>query len=177
MRVYRRVLRKLIMVLPLVLWGFSSYAQDDAIGKFFGKYMDDDRFSVVSISPRMFRLMSKIDWDTVSPDMKQAISKIQSLRILTTDVKPDLFYKEALEKLRMNEYEELITVHSKGDNVHFMIKESGNVIHELLMIAVDYDGFTLMSFVGDIDLDKMAKLSSTLSIKGMDHLKDVKKKN
>jgi hypothetical protein len=177
MSVYKRVIRKLIILLPFLLWGVSSYAQDDAIGKFFGKYMDDDRFSVVSISPKMFRLLTKVNWDTVSPDMKQTISKIQSLRILSTNATPRQFYKEAIAKLNLNDYEELITVRSKGDNVHFMIKENGNLIHELLMISVDDDGFTLMSFVGDIDLDKMARLSSDLSIKGMENLKDVKRKN
>jgi len=33
-----------------------------------------------------------------------------------------------------------------------------------------------MSFVGDIDLDKISQLSSSMSIKGMENLKNVKKK-
>ncbi|HET6252619.1 MAG TPA: DUF4252 domain-containing protein [Puia sp.] len=164
------------LLLSLLLVGRAGFAQDDAIGKFFGRYLDDDRFTVVSISPKMFRLMAKVNWDTVSPDMKQTVSKLQSLRILSTSTTPMVFYKEALARIDRKEYEELITVRSSKDNVHFMVKENGNTITELLMISVDEDEFTLVSFVGDIDLNKLSKLSSDMGIKGMENLKNVKRK-
>jgi hypothetical protein len=151
-------------------------AQDDAIGKFFGKYLDDDRFTVVSISPKMFKLLSKANWDTISPDLRQTVTKLKSLRILSTENSPRTFYKEAMSRIDMKEYEELITVRNKNDDVRFVVKESGGVIHELLMVSVDDDTFTLMSFVGDIDLDKMSRLSASMNIKGMENLKNVKKK-
>jgi hypothetical protein len=44
------------------------------------------------------------------------------------------------------------------------------------MISVGDDGFTLVSFLGDIDLDKLARLSADMGIKGMENLKDVKHK-
>jgi hypothetical protein len=169
-------LRTWVLLLSLLLAGRAGFAQDDAIGKFFGKYVDDDRFTVVSISPKMFRLMAKVNWDTVSPDLKETVSKLTSLRILTTSTTPMVFYKEALEKIDRKEYEELITVRSKQDNVRFLVKESGNTIHELLMVSVGDDGFTMLSFVGDIDLDKLSRLSSDMGIKGMENLKDVKHK-
>jgi Domain of unknown function (DUF4252) len=173
---YLSKFRKWALLLSLVLLSAGSFAQDDAIGKFFGKYVDDSRFTIVSISPKMFRLLAKVNWDTVSPDLKQTVAKLQSLRILNTSTTPELFYKEALTRIDRKEYEELITVRSSKDNVHFMVKESGDLIHELLMIAVDQDGFTLMSFVGDIDLDKLSRLSSKMDIKGMENLKNVKRK-
>jgi hypothetical protein len=76
----------------------------------------------------------------------------------------------------MKEYEELLTIRDKQDNVRFVIKETGGIVHELLMIAVDGDGFTLMSFTGDIDLDKLSRLSSSLNIKGMSELKNARRK-
>jgi hypothetical protein len=169
-------LRKFWLLLPLLFLGAGVYAQDDAIGKFFGKYIEDGRFTVVSVSPKMFRLLAKVNWDSIPSDLKQTVSKLQSLRILSTESTPQQFYKEALTRIDMKEYEELITVRNKNENVRFVVKESGGTIRELLMIAVDDDGFTLMSFVGDIDLDKMSRLSSSMSIKGMENLKNVKKK-
>jgi len=166
-----------LVVLGLLLVGAVSYAQDDAIGKFFGKYVEDSRFSVVSISPKMFRLLSKVNWDTIPADLRQTVSKLQSLRIISTETTPFVFYKEALSKIDMKEYEELISVRDKNDNIRFVVKESGGIIHELLMIAVDNDGFTMMSFVGDIDLDKLARLSSSMDIKGLEDLKNAKRKN
>jgi hypothetical protein len=168
--------RQILLMVPLLLMGAGTFAQDDAIGKFFGKYVEDSRFTVVSVSPKMFRLLAKVNWDTVAPDLKQTVQKLQSLRILSTASTPLQFYKEAMTRIDMKEYEELITVRNKNDNVRFVVRENGGLIHELLMIAVDDSGFTLMSFVGDIDLDKMSRLASSMSIKGMDNLKNVKRK-
>jgi hypothetical protein len=168
--------RVLCLLLPFLCLGAFAKAQDDAIGKFFGKYVDDSRFTVVSISPKMFRLLSKVSWDTIPSDLKETVNKLQSLRIISTETDPQQFYKEALSRIDRKEYEELITVRNKNDNVHFMVRENGNRIAELLMIAVDDEGFTLMSFVGDIDLDKLSRLSSSMAIKGMENLKNVKRK-
>ena len=167
---------KWIFFFPLLLLGTGVFAQDDAIGKFFSKYVEDSRFTVVSISPKMFRLMSKVNWDTIPSDLKQTVSHLTSLRILSTETTPGVFYKEAMARIDRKEYEELITVRSDKDNVRFMVKEQGDVIHELLMVAVDKDGFTMMSFVGNIDLDKLSRLSSDMGIKGMENLKNIKRK-
>lgn len=172
----RSLIKRFRILALLLICSTGLHAQDDAIGKYFGKYIEDSRFTVVSVSPKMFRLLAKVNWDTVSQDLKQTVTKLKSLRILSTETTPRVFYKEAMSKIDMKEYEELITVRNKDEDVRFVVKESGGVIHELLMIAVDQEGFTLMSFVGDIDLDRMARLSSTMSIKGMENLKNVKKK-
>jgi len=167
---------KWIFFFPLLLLGTGVFAQDDAIGKFFSKYVEDSRFTVVSISPKMFRLMSKVNWDTIPSDLKQTVTRLTSLRILSTETTPDVFYREAMARIDRKEYEELITVRNDKDNVRFMIKEQGDVIHELLMIAVDKEDFTMMSFVGNIDLDKLSRLSSDMGIKGMENLKNIKRK-
>ena len=160
----------------LLLAGKGVFAQDDAIGKFFGKYVDDSRFTVVSISPKMFRLMSKVSWDSIPADLKQTVNRLTSLRILSTETTPAVFYKEALTQIDRKEYEDLITVRSSKDNVRFLIKEQDGVVRELLMIAADESDFTLMSFVGNIDLDKLSRLSSDMGIKRLEGLKNAKHK-
>lgn len=163
-----------LLALALMM-GTGAFAQDDAIGKFFGQYLDDSRFTVVSVSPKMFGLISNIKLDSASPDIQQTVRKLQSLRILSTEVTPRVFYKEALAKIDRTQYEELITVRDKDDDTHFLVREEGHTIHELLMISVDANEFTLLSFVGDIDLASLSKLSTDMNIKGMEHLKDAKK--
>jgi hypothetical protein len=162
-------------MLSLLLVSRAGFAQDDAIGKFFGKYVDDDRFSVVSISPKMFKLLAKVDWDTVSPDLKQTVNNLTSLRILSTSTTPMQFYKEALARIDRKEYEELITVRNKKDDVHFLIKSAGNKVQELVMIAGSSESFTLLSFVGDIDLRSLSRLSGDMGIQGMENLKNAKR--
>lgn len=169
-------MKKILFILLLSISAVAASAQDDAIGRFFNKYLDDPRFTVVSVSPRMFRLMAKVNWDTVSADLKQTVSRLQSFRILSTDSMPRAFYKEALTHIDRTQYEPLIMVRGGGDDFRFMIRSTGNTIHELLMIAVDKDGFTLMSFVGDIDLDRLSRLGADLDIKGMENLKNAKRK-
>jgi hypothetical protein len=169
-------IRKFSVLVCLLVAATGAFSQDDAIGKFFGKYIDDSRFTVVSVSPKMFRLLSKVKWDTIPADLRQTVTGLRSLRILSTGTTPRQFYKEAISAIDMKEYEELITVRDKQDNVRFVIKESGGVVHELLMIAVDEDGFTLMSFTGDIDLDKLSRLSSSMDIKGLGELQRAKRK-
>lgn len=171
-------IRKYCFLLPLLLLGAGAFCQEDAISQFFGKYVDDPRFTVISVSPRMFRLMSKARWDTVPGELKQTVANLHSFRVLSTDAAPLRFYKEALTLIDHKQYEELITVRSGGskDNLRFMIKENGDKVSELLMIAADEDGFTLMSFVGDIDLDKLSRLSADMDIKGMQDLKNYKHK-
>jgi hypothetical protein len=168
--------RILIIAILAIASAGAAKAQDDAIGRFFGKYLDDSRFTVVSVSPRMFRLMAKVNWDTVSADLKQTVSRLQSFRILSTETTPYLFYKEALAQIDRKQYEDLIMVRGGKDDFRFMIRVTGNTIHELLMIAADKDGFTLMSFVGDIDLDKISRLAADMDIKGMENLKNAKRK-
>ena len=169
-------LRAYLLVVPMLLLCAGAFAQDDAIGQFFGKYVDDPRFTVISVSPRMFRLLSKVNWDTIPSDLKQTVTRLHSLRVLSTSTTPEHFFKEALTLIDHKQYEDLITVRSNKDNLRFMVRENGDKISELLMIAVGDDGFTLMSFVGDIDLDKLSRLSTEMGIKGMENLKDIKRK-
>lgn len=152
----------------------SLSAQADAIDKYFKQYVDDERFSVVYISPKMFQMIAKIA-DDEEAELREAISDLKGLRILTTEHNSQGFYEEAMRKINTNEYEVLMTVRSEGDNVRFLVKENGDVINELLMLVGGEEDFALMSFVGNIDLDKLAKLSDSVDINGLDHLDELDK--
>ncbi|MEZ4994273.1 MAG: DUF4252 domain-containing protein [Saprospiraceae bacterium] len=160
---------KMILVAMAILLGNSLFGQANAIDKYFKQYLGDDRFSVVYISGRMFRLFDKLDIDEMDMDDDEAqamlnIAKdLDGLRILTTDQNVQAFYEEAKSKINTSEYEILMTIRSKGDsNVDFLIKEEGNIISELLMLVGGDDDFALLSFVGRIDLDKVSKLANEM---------------
>lgn len=173
MKQYKKFTALLAIVYFISLQAFS---QNDAIGRFFNQYVNDDKFTVISISPKMFRMMSKINWDDVSPDVKQTISQINSLRLLETETNPKQVYQEASKKLNLSNYEELMTIRSDGDNIKFLTKGNGNIINELLMLVGGDDDFVLMSITGNIDLDKIAKMGEALNIQDFDKLKNVKKR-
>lgn len=169
---------KNFLLLPLfLLAALSTYAQNDAITKFFNQYAEDERFTVVYISPKMFQMVSKIetndeDWNKV----REVIKDLGGLRVLTADSIGDgvAMFKEAIGKVPAKEYEELLTVRDGQEHVRFMIKENNDVINELLLLVGAPDEFTMLSFTGKINLDKISSLAKTLDVDGTEHLDKLK---
>jgi hypothetical protein len=153
---------KMFVLLALAALAFQRVeAQANAIDK----YVEDERFTVVYISPKLFQLIDRLDVEGLDMEDKEAeavlelAKDLRGLRILVAEEDSEVLYKEAKSKINTKEYEVLMTVRSKdGDNFEFLIKEEGEIINELLML-VGGDDFVLMSFVGKIDLAKVAKLA------------------
>lgn len=144
-----------------------------AIDKYFSSYVEDKRFDVVYISPKLFQMIGRIDSkildmedDAEAKAVLEMAKDLQGLRILTTDETPEVFYKEAKAKINTKEYEVLLTVRDKdGDNVEFLIKESNNVIQELLLLSGGKEEFVLLSFMGNLDLNKITRLAKEIEKK------------
>lgn len=170
-------MKKFSLILVIVL-GFAglSFGQD-AIAKYFEKYMDNEDFTMVYISPKMFQMVAKVTPEDMDPEVKDVINNLKGLRILTTEHNSGTFYKEAKSMINTKEYEILMTVRDEGQNVEFLVKDTGDVINELLLLVGGGDDeFVLMSFVGNIDLNKIAKLANNIDIDGMEHLKNLEDK-
>jgi Domain of unknown function (DUF4252) len=114
-------------------------------------------------------------------EILEAISKIKGLRVIAKDDARDSreLYKEALS-IVPKDYEELMFVRDKDEDMKFLIKESGGKISELIMIGAGNDDFKMLSLFGEIDLKKVSKIGSKMNIDGLEHLrrmdKDEKKK-
>ena len=164
-----------MIALALVACSAPSFAQTDAISNYFEQYVDDERFTVVYLSPKMFQILGKLDLDELedkeAAEVMDVVSDLKSLRILTTDENTMGFYEEAQQKLDTKGYDVLMTVRSDDENVNFLVKDDGgNVIHELLLLVGGNEDFVMMSFVGDINLKKISKLAKTIDVDGMEHL-------
>ncbi|HRI59926.1 MAG TPA: DUF4252 domain-containing protein [Saprospiraceae bacterium] len=167
------------LLLPLFLLAgiVNLSAQNDAITRFFEKYVDDERFTVVYVSPKMFQLVSKIETDEEDWNkMREIVKDLGGLRVLVADSIEDglKFYKDALSRVPAGEYEELLTVRDGKENVRIWVKDTDNIIEELLLLVGAPDEFVLLSITGKIDLDKISELSKTLDIDGAQHLEKVK---
>lgn len=159
-----------------LLLTFSASAQGDAIERFFKDYQDDQNFSVVYVAPKMFQMVSKVTDGSEDKELAAIVKDLKGLRILKTSVTPDKIYKEANRRLNIKEYEELVTVRDKDQNVRFVTKEANGTINELLLLVGGKDEFVLMSFVGNIDLNKISRLAKKLELDGAEHLDKVNKK-
>lgn len=180
-------LKFLFFALALFFAGTLS-AQQDAISTYFSKYVNDEDFTVVYVSGKMFNLMetviSNLDTDDMNSDQVKALTDVvqdmKSLRILNRDGDGIKLYKEAKKIIAgAKPYETLMTVREKGSTfVDFYVRENDGVVDELLLIVgesadgraaallndeeeVDFsDGsFTLLSFEGRIDLNKIGDLA------------------
>lgn len=167
---------KYLPFLIIVLTSFLNplNAQSDAISKYFDQYIDDERFTVVYISPKMFEILGKLNIEEMEDEEAQVVmdvvKELKGLRVLTTEASPMKFYKEAKSKINTKEYEILLTVRDEEENVEFLIKDEGNSINELLLLVGSDDEFVMVSFTGKINLGKISKLAKKLDVKGVEHL-------
>jgi len=180
-------LKFLFLALTIFFAGTLS-AQQDAISTYFGKYVDDEEFTVVYVSGKMFNLMetviSNLDTDDMSSEQVKALTDVvqdmKSLRILNRSGDGIDMYKSAKKTIATAKpYEVLMTVREKGSTfVDFYIRENDGVVDELLLLVgesadgraakaltdeeeVDFSegNFTLLSFEGRIDLNKIGDLA------------------
>src|SRR6478752_1321623 len=170
-------MKKLMMGVVMMVLSIATYAQGDAISKFFAKYQDDETFTQVKVSQKMFGLFTNMEVD--KPEDKEvldAISKIQGLRVLAKHETRDsrTLYKEALTVIP-NNYEELMSVRDKDKDMKFYIKEiSSGKIGELIMVMGGNDEFMLLSLFGEIDLKKIAHIGRKMNIEGLQNLEKMK---
>lgn len=171
-------MKKLIIysILGILLLGNSAYAQQDAINAYFETYANDERFSNIFISKKMFKMFAKLPKDGDEEELLDIIGQLDGLRILSSsEVDGMSMYKEAFTKLSGNKFEELMSIRDGGQELKFLIKEGDGKVKELLMISGETNNFFILSLVGNIDLKQISKLSTTMDIKGMDNLKNLEK--
>jgi hypothetical protein len=167
---------KKILLLAFVTLGLGiqAFAQDDAIQRFFSKYMEDERFSRVYISPKMMQmaggfLKNNAEGDPDAEQLGRLIAKIKGIRILSSEeVNGKALYTEALGTLTKNQYEELMDVQDKGSSLKFMIREEGGLIRELTMLSGDTQSFSLISMLGSFTYEDLNMLAEKTNIPGMD---------
>lgn len=171
-------MKRVTLILLLALAAPRLWAQNSIIDRFFQKYENDRTFTLVSVTPKMFSMFSKLDIKTdEGQGVMQVVRKLKGLRIIAkenTKEGPRL-YSEAASFLN-KEFEELMTVRDGNSDLKFMVKENskGNIA-ELIMLVGSNDEFLAMSLVGDIDLDEIAQIANNMNIQGFEHLKKVKK--
>lgn len=165
------MLRSIIILIFLAPFAGVLSAQADAIDRFFSEYEEDPSFTVVYVSPKMFQMISKVTGDAdMDEEIKDVIKDLRGLKILTTSTDAREVYKDAKSKISTTDYEVLLTARDDGQNVRFLTKTTGDIVNELLLLVGGSDEFVLMSFVGDLDLDKIARLASKLDLDGAEHL-------
>lgn len=161
-------MKKLIVLFAVVIAATGLQAQADAIDTFFKQYIDDPRFTVVYIGPRLFQMFGNMELDGVEFDDEEdeavlEIAKgLKGLRILTAEEDADNLYNEAIKKIDTSDYELLMKVRDNdGSNLDFFIKENGDKkVRELFMIGGgDGEDFVMISFIGSMSIDEVTRMA------------------
>ena len=169
-------MKKLTTLLLVALFPLLALAQNSAVDKVFKKYGDRDGFTVVTISKGLLKMVSKMDDDRESQDF---LSRIHEIKVLATeDHKSDVnLYDEVLSDLNKSDYEELMSAKSKGEDVLILAKKDGDILQELIILVGGKEDNALVYISGKMNMKDLAKLSSSVNIKGagLEHLKDIDK--
>ena len=166
-------MKHVIATVALLMIVSMSYSQD-AVSQFFGKYQNDETFSQVTVSSKMFNLFTQMDPE--SPEDKEvmdAISKLKGLRILAKQDARNAreLYKEAFTLIPVKDYEELMSVGDKDKDMKFFIKETkSGTISELLMVMGGTTEFMVLSLFGEIDLKQVSRIGKKMDVKGLENL-------
>lgn len=176
-------MKNLILTIALLIVLNGAFGQD-AISKFFSKYENDESFSQVTVSSKMFGLFTNMDAETQEDkEILDAISKLKGLRIIGKEDTRNAreLYKEAFTLIPIKQYEELMSVRDKDRDMKFLIKENGGKISEMIMVLGGTTQFMVMSLYGEIDLKQVSRIGKKMNVSGLEHLhnlnKDDKKDN
>lgn len=169
-------MKKVLAIVVLMTSLTAAHAQD-VISKFFTKYQNDESFTNVNISSKMFGLFTQMDADNPEDkEILEAISKLKGLKILAKENARNSreLYKEALSLIPKN-FEELMSVRDKDKDMKFMIQENGGKISEMLMVVGGNEEFMILSIFGEIDLKQISRIGSKMNIKGLENLQKMDK--
>lgn len=173
-------MKKIIVIGVLMMAAVGVYAQGEAVSKFFGKYQNDDTFSQVSVSSKMFGLFTNMELeDKDDQEVLNAISKLKGLKVLAKEDARNAreLYNEANKMLPKSEYEELMYVRDKDKDMRFFITEKAGKISELVMIASGSNDFMLLTLFGEIDLKQISKIGKKMDVDGLRDLERLNDKD
>ncbi len=161
-----------IVVMLVMIGGLSAQS---LISTSFSDYEENEDYTRVSISKKMFSIIANLDSDD-EEDMEliKAVSNLDGLKIIVADssANPQAMFKESMGRIP-NRFEELLTVNDKDEKIVFMIDEKDGVVSELIMVMRGDDEFVLLDMFGQIDLNQIVKLSRTMNIDHLDKLEKI----
>ena len=166
-------MKKIIVTLSALLLAVSGFAQSDVITKLFDTYYDDENFTKISVSSKMFELFTEIEpGDKDEEEILRAISKLEGLKVLAADSVENSrqMFDDVVARISSSGFEELMEVKDAEEDMKFLIMDKNGKISELVMVVGGRKHFVVMTLYGEIDLKSISKLSKSLNIEGMEHL-------
>ena len=163
----------------------------------FERYANSDDVSLVSISPKMFKMLGQMSInfdDSESQEYLEMVSSINNFKVLISgnDVVSTEMLKWVNQEVSSEDLEELMIIKDPEADVSFYVKEgkSEDYVEKLLMYVTEHSGSTknaleingrniesvLLLLEGHIDLNKISKLTDQMNLPGGNQLKKAQQK-
>jgi hypothetical protein len=152
-----------------------TLAQEDGIAKYFESQINNENFSHSYISPRMISAVIKMDIEDMDDEMKAIIKDLKGMRILSSQDEGRKHFAEFVKLLDTKGYETIVSSRKPAESVKIYLKNEDKPDGEILMVFFSNDVCSMTSINGRINLDRIAKLSRQLNIKGAEYLENVKR--
>ncbi|NQX92656.1 MAG: DUF4252 domain-containing protein [Flavobacteriales bacterium] len=163
-------MKKYMMALFLGLIGTASFAQQNAMDRYFGQYAANDDYSHVTITGKMFEMMTHVEVQTEEEqEIKDALEGIAGIEIVMSDSVEiaRAEYTKAINLIK-SPFESLMTIDDKDAKVEFFINEKNGVVTELLIIGNIDEGFGIVDIWGNIDLKSIHNITQKMEVMGME---------
>ncbi|WP_025741383.1 DUF4252 domain-containing protein [Aquimarina pacifica] len=178
-------MKKLAIVLALIVAPYMSNAQS-----YFDKYEDMNDVTSMVITNKMFKLLSKIDFESSDKETQEYLNLVENINNIKVFITENEGVGQKMKSdvgsyLKKASLDELMRVKSdEGDNIKFYYKPgaSDDYVKELFMYLEGNDEgdgakSIILTITGKIDLRQVSKLADDLNIPGGKELKKVKKSN
>lgn len=178
-------MKKLVLITTLMLFALmpAMLQAQTAIDKLYEKYAGESGFTSINISPGMFQMLSNLDTDDSTQEVKDAqniMDQLKSLKMLIYEPKEGEkfdFMSEVKKMVKLKDYEELMAIREEGTDIRFLVKKTDkNHISEMLMLVDDNEEGIIMSMTGNIDMNTVSEIGKSMNMKGMENLEKLDNK-
>lgn len=163
-----------MMILSVTSLAFSQ----QVVTKYMDKYEDDETFTKVSVSSKMFSLFSEMEGTEEDEQLFYDItSKLKGMKVVAADKvsSPKALYDGAISDVEKAGFEELMTVKDAEENVRISIREKEGLIEELICVVGGKEKFAMVSLYGEIDLKQVSKLANLMRVNQLKYLENIDK--
>ncbi|MCP4121626.1 MAG: DUF4252 domain-containing protein [Bacteroidetes bacterium] len=155
---------KLILSLVMAVMLSLSASAGDGFDKLYTKYSATEGITSINLSESIIKIASKFLGDE-DQEAKEVLNDIESIKLLTSEGTANAkLVSEAKGLLKSEGYEDLIRVNEGDEYVRIMVKESNEIIKDIIVYVESQDEFVFINITGDIDPEKVGKALQTLDI-------------
>ncbi len=162
------------LLLALILLLFAC-KNDQAIDSAFSKY--NHREGIVSITVPGFLIRTFTDKKSLGPEERELLQQVEKVKIISVEdhaaYRNINFYDEFRSLIEKENYTELLSAKSYGDDVKILAKVNRKKqVKDLLIIANGNDN-AMIYVKGDFTLDKLAELANKTNNKQAGAFRDL----